>query len=428
MVKLPNTSNSKSGTALRLDTSLPPPAPGRGGGRKLALLALLAVALTAFATYWLARTPEEKTALRGTASQMLNNALADTPLAGAGDLLASAPPGHPQPPVPPTAAGTLAGREISGTLATSLPSGPEAGAAGYAVPVRQEPDAPPQGASAMDTLGNLLGLETQPRQEPVIFAQEPLPPATEDSTLKPGNLNRVATWLVNHYRGGNGAGSIAATPQAFNQECGLVLGSAMRGGHKALLRYAFTPSMLSGLYGLYIDKFMEDLDQAAIKRGLSPEQNRQFHKALAGSAALLGRAVEGVGQLPALGDNLGAIDKLSREAAQANNRMASLISDLERQKAATNDPDSLATLQTRMEAAASAYREAEQRLGMARNDLASDIRQHAGPGLSDDSLLFIASWVYRRMQAGGDARGAIQNSLELLKDFANRCSRIAEAS
>ena len=60
--------------------NLPDPAPGRGG-RKVVVLALLAVLLVGGAAYWLTRDKETRDHWRDQAAAVIDNATSGTPLA-----------------------------------------------------------------------------------------------------------------------------------------------------------------------------------------------------------------------------------------------------------------------------------------------------------------------------------------------------------
>ena len=65
--------------------NLPDPAPGKGG-RKVVVLALLAVLLVGGAAYWLTRDKDTRDHWRDQAAAVIDNATSGTPLAGVGDV------------------------------------------------------------------------------------------------------------------------------------------------------------------------------------------------------------------------------------------------------------------------------------------------------------------------------------------------------
>ena len=91
-----------------------------------------------------------------------------------------------------------------------------------------------------------------------------------------------------------------------------------KGGREALLRYAFHPTMLRGLYTLYADRFLDAVNRDAASKGFTPEHIRQLHMALAGRLVILAGALEGVASVPNLDARLreqDASDAESKEAA-----------------------------------------------------------------------------------------------------------------
>lgn len=407
---------------------LPEPEPEKAGSRKMAFLALAAVLAIAFAIFWLQKTPDERANLRKSAGDAVNQALADTPLAGAGNVLTPPAPGLPEQVInPPTESGTLAGRQISGTIAAPMDFGPAAGAAGYALPRDPATGIQPETPTAADTIASLLGMETAPKQEPVTFTQNFVEPAKEDDTLKPGYISGLANWLVNRYRPGANGGALAAGPQALNQECGSNLASQTPGGRAALLRYAFHPTMINALYNLYIDRFMDDLDAAAQKKGLNEAETKQMHRALAGEAAMLAQMVDGAIQTPNLGSQLEHINQLAQKVVDANADLAAAVFELDSARESGSSAQ-LSAAQTKVDSLGNSVREAEGRHSQAQAALASTLRKFAGPGMNEDSLLFVAAWVQRRQAGNPQARKAMETSINVLHDFAARCAKAAEES
>lgn len=401
--------------------SMPAPREEKSSGRKIGILAILAILCLCAAIYWLTREPEEKIALRQNAADLLNEKLSGTPLASMSSLVSPKNPLPPEVIAPPTDKGTLSGREITGVIAGPIPPGPEAGAAGYAIPVSSN------GVSTSESersLAQFLGLKQDTDETQVTFSQDFVPASKEDGNLKPGYLAALANWLVSRYRPASSGGSLAAGPQALNLECGSTLLSYAKGGRQGLLRYAFHPTMLSALYNLYIDRFLQDLNEAATQKGLTESQNRQFHQALAGQAALLAQTVKGVIQVSDLKRQIQHIDSLITNVVAANSDLTSALIELDRIRDGNGNQKDLGATQGKVERLSSLYRSAEAALGNAQSSLASSIRKHAGPGLDQETLLFIAAWVQRRKDAGGEATAAIQRSIELLQDLAARCARI----
>lgn len=407
-----------------ISADLPSPEPGRSGSLKLAFFAFLAIAALVFGAWWLSRTPEERIALRKDAGNLVNEALADTPLAGMGKAIA--PAEKPLPPElinPPTPAGTLSGREVTGTIIAPVDLTPPQGAAAFLEPTETSPDqqAQPDQPSQPDSgqlVASLLGLEKE--KPAVTFSQEPVAPATEDSVVRPAYLVSLAQWLASRYRPGSNGGSLAVTPQALNVECGNRLGGAVSGGRSGLLRYAFHPAMLNGLYKLYIDRFMGDLENAARKRGFDESQNRQFHQALAGRALLFAQTLEAVLAVPDLKKRMAQIEQLAQAHVNNSAELTAAVFELDNARTSGAASTLLKAAQLRVDGAAAKTHRSQDDFTRAQSALAAEIRKHAGPGLDEEALLFMAGWALRREAGGDNARQAMQTSVNLLRNLASR--------
>lgn len=396
---------------------LPQPRRGRAGSLKIWLLALVSICILACAGFWLTRPASEKKALRYEAANYARNLLADTPFAWLAELLRPAPAPLPEPVLhPATESGTLAGPAVTGTIAAPLDFGDG-----------PNPSLPESSGSANSTrvgplsLPGLLFPGQQERQ--VVFDQEPVAPVSEDSRIRPGYLTALAQWLVNRYRPGPQGGTLAASAQALNQEGAATLASQTQGGRSGLLRYAFHPSMISGLYRLYIDRFMADLNEAAIRKGLNASQNRQFHRALAGRAALLASSLGGVLAVPDLTARLAQIDALAQKSVDANADLATAVFELDEARSSKAGQQVTGTAQMRVDRATALYRRASDDYIQAQGALAAEIRRYSGQNADEETLLFLAAWVARRYAQGGQAKGAIESCISALRDLANRCAR-----
>lgn len=381
---------------------LPRPKPG-SGGRRLSFVAVLAVILVGAAAFWLSREPATRADLRERAAAFVDSLADGTPLAGLGDIFRPAPPPPPASVLnPPTEPGTLAGRNVQGTVPAPVDTGPVGtGAAG---------DAEAAGGQGAAQAGD---------QQPGF-----VPPVTEDSRVRPGYVAELAAWLVSRYRPGPRGGTLAVSVQSLNQRCGVAQAGMAEGGRAGLLRYAFHPSMIQGLYALYVRRFLEDLDSAARKRGLDETQNRQFHLALAGRAVMLAGALEGVASVPDMSRRLAHVEQLAQNAVEINAQMASATFELDELRAADAPRQELATGQLRVDGLSARYRRALDEQAAAQRALVAAIRKGGGQGMDDDSLFFVANWVERRLQGDPEAIASVRSAAGVLRDLARRCAEI----
>lgn len=400
-----------------LSQSLPRPQPGKAGRGGILLFAFLAVLALGCASFWLTRAPAERSQLRKEAIGKVNELLAETPLATVAENLAKADaPELPESVVnPPTAAGTLAGRQVIGTIAAPLDFGPILPRA-IQPPENEEKTLREVIHEAADDLAQFVGVQ---EKEPVVFSQDYVPQATEDSTVPPGYLNSLAAWLARHYK--PGPQGLAINVQSLNQECGARLTSQVPGGRQNLLRYAFQAEMIAGLYRLYIERFLADLQAAAADRGLDDAGTQGFYAALAGKAALYANALEGVLQIQNLPERLKQIDAAGDKVVDANLALTTTVFELDELRGSGAGKQQLAAAQLKVNEATARYRQATADYAQAQTRLAAEIRKSAGPGLDDDSLLFMAAWAGRREQSFGNARAALNSCATVLRDFASRC-------
>lgn len=360
--------------------------------------------------------PEQRGILRDAAAETVNDALDGTPLAGVGDLLRKSPALAPPHVInPPTSAGTLAGRNIKGTIAapiaTSLPSFNQPAGPVDNSTLRQPDSFPPL---APGVAGGKNG---------ATFSPEFMPPAREDSTVRSTYLSDLAQWLADRYRPGPNGGTLAVDARGINHLCGVELAARARGGRSALLRYAFQPSMIRGLYDLYINQFMSDLDAAAKKRGWDAGQTRDFHLAIAGRVTVVANMLDGIMKVPDLSRKLDNIDVASQKAVDLNAQLANAVFELDELRDARASSQQIKTARMRVDGITARYRRAMDEQATARQNLVSAIGKEMGQPADEDSALFMAAWVERRRDAGGNATESLEGMSGVLRDFVRRCKQ-----
>ena len=252
-------------------SELPKPRPGRSGFR-LGLLAVLALLVVSAAAYWLTRDDETREALRKQAVTAIDKATEGTPLAGVSTILTPPPP--PPPPSvlnPPTAPGTLSGPVVQG-------------ATGTPVDTSMMPGAPQDGG-------------------PQVVA----PKVVEDTRVRFGFVDDLAAYLVESYTPGARGGSLTISPQSLNSRYGVNLtglDGGAQGGREGVLHYAFHPTMLHGLYNLYVERFLEavTLESQLPHKGrtLTQAQARQMYMVFAGRLVTTAAALDAILKVPDL--------------------------------------------------------------------------------------------------------------------------------
>ena len=377
-------------------TNLPKPKPSRAGAFKTAILALLALLLVGGAAFWLTRDKDAKEQWRDKAADAINNAASGTLLAGVGDVLRDSPP---PPPVsvtsPSTAPGTLAGQNVLGSVG-----------------------APVDGSAPAGQYGQ-TGVQSGP-----LTAQK----VTEDSRVRFEFVEDLAAFLVSRFKPGPQGGALNVSVQSLNQRYGMKLAGVAsdgKGGRDALLRYAFNPTMLRGLYGLYADRFLDAVNREASAKGFAPEQVKQLHMALAGRLVLLAGGLEGVASVPNLDSRLRSAEKVAETAVDINAQMSEAVFAVDQLRESNASNSQISTAQLRVDGLSARYRRALEERASAQRGVVAAIRQGGGQALDDDTLLFLAQWVDRRLRADPQALVSVQTAAGILRDLARRSAQTA---
>lgn len=388
---------------------LPEPKTKDAGGHRAIFWAVFALVILGASVWWLTRDYEQKEELRAQAADLINDKLKETPFAGIGDILRDTPPPLPTQILnPPTEKGTLSGRLIEGTVGSPMDLQRQNQTGGA--------NSTPQ--LALDQNG---AQQTTSGMAPQ-FSNEPLAPVTQDSRVTPDYLADFAQWLAARYQPGPRGGTLTFNVQNLNNLFGITMAQKTKGGRTSLLRYAFHPSMVQGLYHLYIDRFLEDLNEASRKQGLSAEQNHQFHLALAGRTLLMATALEGVLHTPDLAQRMSKIDDLGQKAVDINAQLSNAVFELDEMRSAKASQQQINAIQMRIDGITARFKRAEEERLAAQRELISAIHKNSGQSLDDESLLYIAAWAQRRLAEGGDAIAALNSCAAILRDLAKRCA------
>ena len=370
--------------------NMPKPRPARAGAAKAVVLAVLAVILVSGAAYWLTRDKSTRDQWKDRAADVINNATSGTILAGVGDVLRDSPPPPPISVVsPPTSPGTLAGQTVQGSVAAPVDSSIPAGQAG--------------------------------QQTGVQMPQK----VTEDSHVRLEVVEDLAAFIVSRFKPGPQTGTLNVSVQALNQRYGAKLAGTSdgKGGRDALLRYAFHPTMLRGLYGLYADRFLDAVNRDAASKGFTTDQIRQLHMALAGRVVLLAGALEGVASVPNLAARLREEEKASQVVVDINAQMAEAVFAVDQLRENNAADSQVSTAQLRVDGLSARYRRALEERAALQRTLVAAIRQGGGQALDDDSLLFVAQWVGRRLHTDPQSLASVQASAGILRDLARRSAQ-----
>lgn len=381
--------------------SLPAPRPGTAGRMKLIIPAVLAVIALGCAVFWLTRSDDDKKELAGKTESLLQDA-GLAPLVDAGKKLVSPPPPPPLHSVGTAAPGVSAnGTLIQGTLAS--PADLEAAAAAQAVNGQQEP-APPGVA----------------------------PKLREDSVIRADFVRDLAGWMVSRYKPApaGGRGQINAGLQAANLRYGTNLRGMERksagdipASRAFILRYAFSPSMLEALYGIYAERFVDEVAHAALApdqgKAMSEAQLDDLYANYAGFFGDLSKVTAGAAAMPDLKARIEQVNAVGRKSLAVHAEITETVFALDEAREKGNTA-SVQNLEKKLAELNGRYRSALQEHNAARAALIAAIRKGAPVRhLDDDTVLFVTLWIERRLDQP-DAQAAAVKASQLLADLSRR--------
>lgn len=362
---------------------LPKPRPSGGGGMKITLLAMLAVALLSGAAFWLTRDDAQKQELK---SRMLD-ALNDSPVGVVSKYFTPPPP--PPPPrvtTPATQPGTLAGQVVQGEV-------PDVSAG-------EDGETPPAVA----------------------------PKVEEDSVVSLGFVDGLAQWMVSRYQPGKGVGWSLS---GLNVQYGVKMhglkysGTDPYAGRASLLRYIFNAPMLAALYNLYADRFVAALGTAAQEprqgKALTPEQTDALYKACAGQFSALAGVLQGVGSLTDFTARMENIARLSQQATGIHSQTAEAVFALDEAREA-NSKGRMEAAQLRVTGLNAQYQRVMGERKAAQQQLVQAIRRAApaAGGVDEDTTLYVAAWLERRRAENPHSVQTALTASRLLDDLASR--------
>ena len=380
-------------------SQLPEPRVARGGLLP-GILAILALCAVGSAADWLSLDDGQRAGMRQRLVTLLDDMTAGTPLAGISELLDAEPPVPPSVTSPPTAPGTLSGRSVQGSVGAPVDTSMLPGGAAQTVDTAAAP------------------------------AQDVAPRVVEDSRVRLSFVDDLAAYLVGRYQPGARGGSLALSPQALNQRYGarlIGLDGGAQGGRTGVLDYVFHPAMIRGLYQLYVERFLlavsEEAERPHNGRTLSPAQVRQLYSSLAGYVVTLAGALDAVQGMPELRQRLDALDDLARQTVDASAQVSTAVFDLDALREQKAGAAELATAQLRVDSLSAQYRGLVARQTAARAALVSDIRRRGVQGMDEETVLYLARWIDRRLRQDADAGRAVQTAVGVVRDLGSRFAR-----
>ena len=145
--------------------------------------------------------------------------------------------------------------------------------------------------------------------------------------------------------------------------------------------------------------------------------------AMAGRLVLLAGALEGVASVPNLDARLREEEKASQVVVDINAQMAEAVFAVDQLRENNAADSQVSTAQLRVDGLSARYRRALEERAALQRTLVAAIRQGGGQALDDDSLLFVAQWVDRRLRTDPQALASVQAAAGILRDLARRSAQ-----
>ncbi len=287
-------------------------------------------------------------------------------------------------------------------------------------------------ATAEGDASVLLDADGNPIAEEPSF-QEPL----EDAVVRTAFVEDIAPWLVSLYYPKNShpeartSGVVLADISRINQRYGTQMtgltwsGESIQEGRATVLEYIFVPSMIDTIYALYADRFMYNIAVAATEPRvdgtvLTAAQKEEMYTLYAQQMRSYAAALDGIMRMTGLERSVEAWQVTTDKALQANADFTARLFDYERERDAGHTEEA-AEARKKMDAAGKAYQQAIIMRERARESLAESLRSSVNARrLDEPSLLYLATWVKRRLDASPSNKESLQSVSTALKDLATR--------
>ena len=370
---------------------------GHHHGLALLILVLLAGVVGWF---WLARDPESRDAFTRRVSELEQSAIT---------LMSDLVSRTSTPPSPPDV-GSVAGNSL--------------------------PGAPPKYRSPIETPAELDEAlsEQRPVQPGGAEVRGPVAPTDtgapadagrrDDPVVRIAFIDDLASWLVSHY-----------VPAATQGRNGRIYGLGMTGlawigddlpaGRSAALEHVFTPDMLNAIYRLYVDRFMEAVTRSATAplpsgKTLTPAQRSEFFRLYARHFRGVAGALQAIASMPDFNRQMEELHAAAQRVVDANAQYSELTFAAD-QARSDGEPARYAALRQQMEAKGKQYQQAVIAREQSRAAFVQRLKGTADARyLDDDSLLYAASWIERRVHGNPGKLAAAGQAANLFRDLAGQ--------
>lgn len=341
--------------------------------------------------------------------------------------------------------------EVMGSAATAHPSQGEGASQGNTDTAEQSAPASQKGILEMlDGGKNASSAEASANSEnapeavdadgnPILSTadEQTLHEPVEDAVVRAAFTEDLAPWLVSLYYPQKShpqarkSGIVLADISRINQRYGIQMtglswsGDSIHEGRASVLEYIFMPSMIDSLYALYVDRFMESIAIAvASPRAdgtiLTEAQREEMYTLYAQHLRSYASALDGIVRMNGLSRSVEAWQLTTDKALEANADFTAKLFDYESARDAGKSAEA-AEARKKMDAAGKAYQQAIIMRERARESLAESLRSSVNARrLDESSLLYLATWVKRRLDVSPQNKESLQSISSALKDLATR--------
>lgn len=268
-------------------------------------------------------------------------------------------------------------------------------------------------------------------------ANQAVQEAPEDAVVRAAFTDDLAPWLVSLYfpKGthpeARKSGVVLADISRINQRYGTKMtglswtGDSLDEGRASVLEYMFGPVMIDSLYALYADRFMNGIGTAAAApradgKFLTDAQKEEMYSLYANQMRNYSSALDGIVRMNGLGRSVDAWQLTTDKALEANADFTAKLFAYESARDAGKSAEA-AEARKQMDASGKAYQQAIIMRERARESLAESLRSSANARrLDESSLIYLATWVKRRLDADPQNKESLKSISVALKDLATR--------
>lgn len=269
---------------------------------------------------------------------------------------------------------------------------------------------------------------------------ETVSPVKEDRLVLPAFIGDLARLMVQSYypsprQGGIGGSTLTLQKLDARYGHGLygfnVSKSDTQAGRRSVLAYVMNPSMIQGLYHLYVDAFISDLDEesASFVREIKGKRRHLTPAERAGMFTLYSRDMNALARVltvscrPETEEMVAAYQKAEKQAVQAGSAYAEAVAARESKNL---EGGSLQAASAQTEAAGLRYQNASKSRNKARHALITYARQTGNiRNLDDEEVMYALLWGQRRLNAHPAAKESLHSISQILENLSRRFDAVS---